>query len=152
LPLNPAAISARPQRIILLLPFSTFSSMGAQRICDAMLPKLPRFFAVGLAQAAQVVSMFAVIYGVAQLVHGPLGARPGRGGRHPIVAGLAQRQRTPRPSAGGHCPGLAEPGWATLWTPSTRWVPAWRRSTWRRRPDQPSSLNPQQQEYPHHGS
>jgi predicted MFS family arabinose efflux permease len=75
---NAAPISAQTRRTILLLSFATFSSMVAQRICDAMLPELARSFEVGLAQAAQVVSMFAVVYGVAQLVYGPLGDRLGK--------------------------------------------------------------------------
>jgi YNFM family putative membrane transporter len=62
----------------LLLSFATFASMVAQRICDAMLPELSRVFAVSLAQAAQVVSVFAVTYGVAQLFYGPLGDRLGK--------------------------------------------------------------------------
>ena len=70
--------SAATQRTVLLLSFATFSSMVAQRICDAMLPELARSFDVGLAQAAAVVSMFAVVYGVAQLVYGPLGDRLGK--------------------------------------------------------------------------
>lgn len=52
--------------------------MVAQRICDAMLPELARVFAVGLPQAAQVVSVFAVTYGVSQLFYGPLGDRLGK--------------------------------------------------------------------------
>lgn len=52
--------------------------MVAQRICDAMLPELSRTFNATLAQAAQVVSMFAIVYGVAQLVYGPLGDRWGK--------------------------------------------------------------------------
>jgi len=52
--------------------------MVAQRICDAMLPELSRVFAVGLAQAAQVVSVFAITYGAAQLFYGPLGDRIGK--------------------------------------------------------------------------
>ncbi len=71
-------ISAATQRSILLLSFATFSSMVAQRICDAMLPELSRSFDTSLAQAAQVVSMFAIVYGVAQLVYGPLGDRLGK--------------------------------------------------------------------------
>ncbi|MCB2001859.1 MAG: MFS transporter, partial [Rhodoferax sp.] len=73
-----SSISAATQRTVLLLSFATFSSMVAQRICDAMLPELARSFDVGLAQAAAVVSMFAVVYGVAQLVYGPLGDRLGK--------------------------------------------------------------------------
>ncbi len=70
-----ATISAATRRSILLLSFATFASMAAQRICDAMLPELSRTFAVSLAQAAQVVSVFAVVYGLAQLFYGPLGDR-----------------------------------------------------------------------------
>ena len=71
-------VSATTRRSILLLSFATFSSMCAQRICDAMLPELARVFAVSLGQAAQVVSVFAITYGVAQLVYGPLGDRLGK--------------------------------------------------------------------------
>jgi len=54
--------------------------MAAQRICDAMLPELSRTFSVSLAQAAQVVSVFAVVYGLSQLIYGPLGDRLGKFG------------------------------------------------------------------------
>ena len=72
------SVSATTRRSILLLSFATFSSMAAQRICDAMLPELARVFTVSLGQAAQVVSVFAVTYGAAQLVYGPLGDRLGK--------------------------------------------------------------------------
>ncbi|MDP2254950.1 MAG: MFS transporter [Polaromonas sp.] len=71
-------LSPETRRSILLLSFATFSSMAAQRICDAMLPELSRVFSVSLAQAAQVVSVFAITYGAAQLVFGPLGDRLGK--------------------------------------------------------------------------
>ena len=73
-----SAISPAIRRSILLLSFGTFASMAAQRICDAMLPELSRVFAVGLPQAAQVVSVFAITYGAAQLFYGPLGDRVGK--------------------------------------------------------------------------
>ncbi len=73
-----ASISPATRRSILLLSFATFSSMTAQRLCDAMLPELSREFSASLAQAAQVVSMFAVVYGLAQLFYGPLGDRLGK--------------------------------------------------------------------------
>lgn len=80
--MSPAApspsISPATHRSILLLSFATFSSMAAQRICDAMLPELARVFAVSLGQAAQVVSVFAITYGAAQLLYGPLGDRLGK--------------------------------------------------------------------------
>ena len=72
------AISAATRRSILLLSFATFSSMASQRICDAMLPELARVFTVSLAQAARVVSVFAVVYGLSQLFYGPLGDRLGK--------------------------------------------------------------------------
>ena len=68
------------RRSILLLSFATFASMVAQRICDAMLPELSRTFSVSLAQAAQVVSVFSVVYGLSQLIYGPLGDRLGKFG------------------------------------------------------------------------
>lgn len=52
--------------------------MAAQRICDAMLPELSRVFSVNLTQSSQVVSVFAVVYGLAQLFYGPLGDRLGK--------------------------------------------------------------------------
>ena len=73
-----ATISATTHRSILLLSLAAFSSMAAQRICDAMLPELSRVFGVSLAQAAQVVSVFAVVYGLSQLFYGPLGDRLGK--------------------------------------------------------------------------
>ncbi len=71
-------LSASTRRSVLLLSFATFASMAAQRLCDAMLPELAREFSVGLAQAAQVISVFAVVYGMCQLVYGPLGDRLGK--------------------------------------------------------------------------
>lgn len=73
-----ASISPAVRRSILLLSFGTFASMAAQRICDAMLPELSRVFAVSIAQAAQVVSVFAMTYGASQLFYGPLGDRLGK--------------------------------------------------------------------------
>ena len=75
-PTEPTPLGTR--RTVLLLSTATFSSMASQRLCDAMLPELSRYFEVGLAQAAQVVSMFAVVYGIAQLFYGPLGDRVGK--------------------------------------------------------------------------
>ncbi|WP_238342614.1 MFS transporter [Polaromonas vacuolata] len=75
---NSPQLSAATRRTILLLSFGCFASMSAQRVCDAMLPELSRVFAVSLSQAAQVVSVFAVTYGLAQLFYGPLGDRLGK--------------------------------------------------------------------------
>ncbi len=77
-PATPSTLCPATHRAILLLSCGTFASMVAQRICDAMLPELSRVFSVGLGQAAQVVSVFAVTYGLAQLLYGPLGDRLGK--------------------------------------------------------------------------
>lgn len=77
-PAPAASIEAATRRAIALLSLATFSSMVSQRICDAMLPELAREFGVPLAAAAQVVSMFAVVYGVSQLFYGPMGDRLGK--------------------------------------------------------------------------
>jgi len=73
-----ATISPATRRSVLLLSFATFSSMAAQRLCDAMLPELARVFSASLADAARVVSVFAVVYGLCQLFYGPLGDRLGK--------------------------------------------------------------------------
>ena len=78
LSLNSCSVAPTTRRTILLLSFATFASMVAQRICDAMLPELARVFTVSLSQAAQVVSVFAITYGAAQLFYGPLGDRLGK--------------------------------------------------------------------------
>ena len=75
---SPVFQSTVPARSFVLLSLATFSSMASQRICDAMLPALSLEFGVGLAQVAQVVSVFAVVYGVLQLIYGPLGDRLGK--------------------------------------------------------------------------
>ena len=73
-----SALPVSTRRSVWLLSLATFSSMAAQRVCDAMLPELARVFSVGLGQAAQVVSLFAVVYGLSQLFYGPLGDRLGK--------------------------------------------------------------------------
>jgi predicted MFS family arabinose efflux permease len=66
------------RRAIFLLSLATFSSMAVQRICDPMLPELSRVFDVPMNEAAQVVSMFAIVYGLMQLFYGPVGDRWGK--------------------------------------------------------------------------
>ncbi len=75
---DPHVLTPALRRSILLLSLSNFASMSVQRICDAMLPALAQEFSVSLAQAAQVVSFFAITYGAALLFYGPLGDRVGK--------------------------------------------------------------------------
>lgn len=52
--------------------------MSVQRICDPMLPALAQIFSAPIGQVAQVISWFAVTYGIMQLVFGPLADRWGK--------------------------------------------------------------------------
>ncbi len=52
--------------------------MALQRICDPMLPELSRVFEVPISEASQVISSFALTYGLMQLFYGPLGDRFGK--------------------------------------------------------------------------
>lgn len=64
--------------LIPVIGMLAFASMAATRICDPMLVELAQAFGVDLAQAARVVSWYAVAYGVFQLLYGPLGDRAGK--------------------------------------------------------------------------
>jgi len=48
------------------------------RVADAQLPALSDDFEVGLATAAQVITVFSVAYGLMQVAYGPLGDRLGK--------------------------------------------------------------------------
>ena len=52
--------------------------MAVQRICDPMLPELARGFEASISDAAQVISLFALTYGLMQLFYGPMGDRFGK--------------------------------------------------------------------------
>ena len=52
--------------------------MALQRICDPMLPELSNVFAVPISEASQVISFFAIAYGLMQLFYGPVGDRYGK--------------------------------------------------------------------------
>ena len=71
-------ITPSTRQAIFLLSFATFSSMAVQRICDPMLPELSRIFEAPMGEVAQVISLFAVTYGVMQLFYGPVGDRWGK--------------------------------------------------------------------------
>jgi predicted MFS family arabinose efflux permease len=65
-------------RALPLLAAAGFASMVSMRMCDAMLPALAQAFDARPAEAAQVVSAFALAYGLLQLAYGPLGDRFGK--------------------------------------------------------------------------
>jgi len=66
------------KQTIFHLSLATFSSMALQRVCDPMLIALTKEFNVGLGEAAAVVGWFAIVYGMVQLIYGPLSDRYGK--------------------------------------------------------------------------
>jgi predicted MFS family arabinose efflux permease len=77
-PVAGQVLSPATGRTVLLLSLACCASMMSQRICDAMLPELARQFDSTLAATSQVVSVFSVCYGLAQLFYGPMGDRYGK--------------------------------------------------------------------------
>ena len=67
-----------PVLAIAALALAALASGVSMRLADALLPRLAREFGVSLGQASQVVTVFAVAYGLAQLLFGPLGDRFGK--------------------------------------------------------------------------
>lgn len=67
-----------PRGAIACLALAAFGSGLSLRVNDALLPKLVSEFGVSLGTAAQVISLFATAYGLAQLCFGPLGDRFGK--------------------------------------------------------------------------
>lgn len=65
-------------RLVFLLSSGAFFSGAALRICDALIPRLARDFAITTGTAGRVVISFSVAYGLMQLVFGPLGDRFGK--------------------------------------------------------------------------
>ena len=61
-----------------LIGLTAFCSMASMRICDPMLIELGREFNVSTGDASQVISVFAIAYGLMQLIYGPLGDRIGK--------------------------------------------------------------------------
>jgi predicted MFS family arabinose efflux permease len=75
---HPQELAPATRRAIVLLSLATFSSMALQRICDPMLPELSRVFDAPIDAVSQVISWFAITYGLMQLFYGPFGDRFGK--------------------------------------------------------------------------
>lgn len=67
-----------PRGAIVGLSLAAFGSGMSLRVMDAMLPRLADEFHLTLGAAALVITVFAVAYGLAQLLFGPLGDRFGK--------------------------------------------------------------------------
>lgn len=61
-----------------LVCLACFGSMVSMRVCDPMLIELGREFSVSTGHASRVVAAYAIAYGLAQLVYGPLGDHLGK--------------------------------------------------------------------------
>ncbi len=72
-----AAATVSPWAIA-ALSFAAFASSASIRVCDALLPRLDAEFGVGLGSAAQVITAFAIAYGLFQAFYGPLGDHFGK--------------------------------------------------------------------------
>lgn len=69
---------ARDSGTLTLLSLAAFFSGAALRVCDSLLPRLARDFAITPGTAGQVIISFSIAYGAMQLVFGPLGDRYGK--------------------------------------------------------------------------
>ena len=67
-----------PRGAIVALSAAALGSGMSLRVMDAMLPRLAAEFSLTLGVAASVITVFAVAYGLAQLLFGPLGDRFGK--------------------------------------------------------------------------
>ena len=65
-------------RVIVLLALAAFASSSSFRMCDPILPQLADEFGVSTGQAADVVTWFAIAYGVLQFFYGPVSDRYGK--------------------------------------------------------------------------
>lgn len=62
-------------RALTLLTVASFAGAASIRICDPMLPQIAQTFDTTNGQAAGTITAFAVVYGLFQIVYGPLGDR-----------------------------------------------------------------------------
>jgi len=79
-PPPPAAPAPAPVPVLAIaaLSLAALASGVSLRLTDALLPRLAQEFSVSLGQASQVITAFAVAYGLAQILFGPLGDRFGK--------------------------------------------------------------------------
>ena len=72
------ASAAVPVLAIAALALAAMASGISLRLADPLLPRLSQEFGISLGEASQVITAFAVAYGLAQLGFGPLGDRFGK--------------------------------------------------------------------------
>jgi predicted MFS family arabinose efflux permease len=69
---------AVPRGAVLALSLAAFASGISLRVTDAMLPRLAEEFSLSLGNAAAVITVFSIAYGLSQLFFGPMGDRFGK--------------------------------------------------------------------------
>lgn len=75
---SPESTPPIPRLAIPLLSLAALGSGASQRVADALLPQLGQEFSISLGSASSVITLFAIAYGVSQLLFGPLGDRFGK--------------------------------------------------------------------------
>ena len=73
-----ASTAPIPALALVALSLAALASGVSLRLADALLPRLVQEFSITLGQASQVITAFAVAYGLSQLLFGPLGDRFGK--------------------------------------------------------------------------
>ena len=77
-PTVPAPLAAVPVVAIAALSLAALATGVSMRLADPLLPRLAAEFSASLGQVSMVITVFAVAYGLAQLLFGPLGDRFGK--------------------------------------------------------------------------
>lgn len=73
-----SGVTGIPSLSVPLLSLAAFGSGISLRVTDPMLPQLAQEFAVSLGDASNVITVFAIAYGLSQLFFGPVGDRYGK--------------------------------------------------------------------------
>ena len=74
----PSAVRVQTLRPIMLLSTAAFCASTCLRITDPLLPELATAFGVTTSRASVIVTAFALAYGLAQIIYGPIGDRFGK--------------------------------------------------------------------------
>jgi predicted MFS family arabinose efflux permease len=72
------ASAATPVRTIFWLAAAAFASSASVRVADPLLPSIAAEFGQSIGGAADIVTAYAIAFGLFQLVYGPLGDRLGK--------------------------------------------------------------------------
>lgn len=74
----PSAVRVQTLRPIMLLSTAAFCASACLRVTDPLLPEVASAFGVSNSRASVIVTAFALAYGLAQIIYGPIGDRFGK--------------------------------------------------------------------------